>query len=414
MFQTIQSIAEKAAFFFVILFGVLLPFDMLYATVAIYPLIFFTLIAFKKDKLNRLPSKWWVFTIIFLLNVIGYFYSTNTWKAGYLLERQLVILIFPLVLPFAFEINKKNVNIVFGFFTASCFATLSFLFFKTYTSLAANHLSWSSLAESKYYNHQFTNPIGIHATYFALYISLSMVFLLSLISNSKLILKLLYLVLIVFFSVGLFFLASRNTTITIIFIVLLLYPLFSIRHKLRFLTIAVLGVLVFLFFGNKLNYVHERFSIDIIEDLKPNATYTHDNPEPRIMRWQCALELIAEKPIFGYGSGDEIPRLMELYKKKGMAVSYNEEFNTHNQFLSILIKNGAIGLLIFLSMFGYFFYNGFKSKDFLYLSFLTLVVIGFMTENLIDASKGIFYFAFFNTLLGYRILKYKHQSNNSL
>lgn len=85
-------------------------------------------------------------------------------------------------------------------------------------------------------------------------------------------------------------------------------------------------------------------------------------------------------------------------------LSYSEAFNTHNQYLAILIKNGIVGLIAFLLMLSYFFSISIKAKDFLYFSFLTILSIGFFTENIIDANKGIFFFAFFNTLLGYNCL----------
>jgi hypothetical protein len=54
---------------------------------------------------------------------------------------------------------------------------------------------------------------------------------------------------------------------------------------------------------------------------------------------------------------------------------------------------------------GYYFKLAFQAKHFLYIAFLIVLGINFFTENVIDSNKGIFYFAFFNTLLGYYSLK---------
>lgn len=402
MFQSIQSIAEKAAYFLIILFGVLLPYDMLYATVVIYPLMLCAIIGISKEKIKRIPKQWWIFTLVFLLSVLGYVYSTDRGRAGFLLERQLTILLFPILLPLAIDITEQKVKTIFQFFTLSCVAALLFLFYTCFAFLRSHHMPFSDIVQPQFYNHSFTKPIGIHATYLALYVSLCIVFLLSNLIRTKTILQKAFSIIIIsFLALGLFFLASRNTIIATVIIVLLVFPIFSVRHKLRFFVIAFLSIVGFLFLGNKMNYISARFSHELIEDLQPNNHYTLQNPEPRIMRWQCAIELIKKRPIIGYGTGDEIPRLEELYLKKNMKVSLAEEFNVHNAYLSMLLKNGIVGLIIFMAMFVFFFKTAIQNHDFLYLSFLLLLVIGFITENILDANKGIFFFAFFNTLLGY-------------
>ena len=106
-----------------------------------------------------------------------------------------------------------------------------------------------------------------------------------------------------------------------------------------------------------------------------------------------------------------MPLLLNEYKKRNMVVSYREQFNTHNQYLSILIKFGIVGLIAFLLALGYFYYLALKNENFVYLSFLIFITLGFFTENIIDANKGIFFFAFFNTLLGYNCLNTLKQKN---
>src|SRR5690606_1950632 len=100
-------------------------------------------------------------------------------------------------------------------------------------------------------------------------------------------------------------------------------------------------------------------------------------------------------------TGDEVMELKKKYTEKKMFISYIEGFNIHNQYLSILIKHGIIGFLFFSFVFGYYVWVGVKSKNVVYLFFLGVLFLAFMTENILDSNKGIFYFAFFNTVLGY-------------
>ena len=166
---------------------------------------------------------------------------------------------------------------------------------------------------------------------------------------------------------------------------------------------------------SKVSYLSDRFSSDLITDikLKNGSSYDYEGAEPRIERWKGAWKLVLKSPIFGYGTGDEISMLKTTYVEKELFISYLESFNAHNQYLSYLIKNGIIGLLIFLGAFGYYLMLAIKQRDFMYISFLTLLLIGFFTENILDANKGIFFFAFFNTFLGYSILKLKANNNNT-
>lgn len=404
MISSLQKFAEKAAFFFLILFGILLPYDMLYATIAVYPFLFFSLLSIRKEKLGKIPKYWWVFTLIFLLNVVGYFYTSNTIKASYLLERQLLIFLFPLIIPIAIDTNKKNTNIAIGFFAISCMASVLYLLYPNLIFLQSNQWSWQTLSLPRFYNHSFTQPLGIHATYLSLYVAMSIIFLLDLLSGVSFKKGIPLSIALLILVIGLYFMASRNTMLALLLIGLVVYPIFRLRHKFLYFLSAIVLFGSILFISNKDNYIVNRFSTDIIDDLNLDNQYTFENPEPRIMRWKCALELIKEKPLFGYGAGDEIPLLMNSYKQKGMSVSYKEEFNTHNQYLSILIKNGIFGLIAFLLMMVYFFRIALLSKNFIYTSFLILLSIGFFTENIIDANKGIFFFAFFNTLLGYTCL----------
>jgi O-antigen ligase len=407
MIWSIQNLAEKATYFFLILFGVLLPYDMLYATLAVYPILFFSLISFRKEKLKQIPKYWWVFTLIFLLNVIGYFYTADTHRASYLLERQLIIFLFPLILPLAVNVNNKKNNLLFISFTLSCLAAILFLLYPNFLFLQSNHWSLKVLSLPHLYNHSFTQPLGIHATYLSLYTAMCIIFLIDCIPRVTFIQKLPLFLALIILLIGLYFMASRNTMLALLFIGLFVYPLFRLRNKFGYFLISILLVGGLLFTVNQNHYIFNRFSIDLVDDLKPDNHYTIENPEPRILRWKCAVDLIKEKPILGFGAGDEIPLLMKLYKERGMTVSYKEEFNTHNQYLAILIKNGIIGLIVFLSMMFYFFRLAIQSKNFMYLSFLILITIGFITENIIDANKGIFFFAFFNTLLGYQIINEK-------
>lgn len=411
VFNQIDSKTERLRFLLLLLFVFALPFDMIYSSLLMIGLTVTTLIDLNKSKLKEIPKQVWLFQIVFLLSLVGYFYSYHRSAAGFLLERQLNIFLFPLLLPLAIKINRAQINALLSMLAISCVIAITYLFvymvfnITTELKLPLLHTVFSGV----FFNHQFSRPIGIHAGYFSMYVALSIFYLIHVFPKKggywhKMILVLMLLVL---FS-GLFFLASRNTSIATLFTFIFIYPFFHVSNKLRFAIFS----LVFLAFSyiaiENIPYLRHRFSVELISDIKPlnNGKYMIDgSAEPRYERWQGALELIQQAPLFGYGTGDEIEMLKTQYIQKGLFISYLEDFNAHNQYLSFLLKNGIIGLAVFLLAFYYYGRLAFKNRDFMYISFLILLLIGFYTENILDANKGILFFALFNTLFGFEALK---------
>ncbi|MFO7605184.1 MAG: O-antigen ligase family protein [Desulfurivibrionaceae bacterium] len=74
----------------------------------------------------------------------------------------------------------------------------------------------------------------------------------------------------------------------------------------------------------------------------------------RVVMWQNTLEIIREKPWFGYGTGG----FMEAYRRqvegrtgwRGQAVG-----DPHNQFMRIVAEQGILGLAVFFWLIGAFF-----------------------------------------------------------
>ncbi|MEI6020440.1 MAG: O-antigen ligase family protein, partial [Bacteroidota bacterium] len=276
----------------------------------------------------------------------------------------------------------------------------------------------STLSSGLYFNHQFSKPLAIHAGYLSLYVALAIVFIIrsykrqNSIQNKMLVLGAVFILF-----VGLFFLASRNAILVVSFILLFVMPFFRLKKKLWYFSVVLILIALTLSVLNKVPYLKQRFSSEMVMDLNSNIGFTGIENfkvlEPRFDRWLAALDLVKHSPILGYGTGDEEAMLKTAYIHNGLYISYILEFNAHNQYLSILIKHGIIGLLILLLSLLYYLKLAVQSRDFMYLSFLLLIGIGFFTENILDANKGIFFFAVFNTFFGYKCLM-KGNSRNRL
>jgi O-antigen ligase len=162
-------------------------------------------------------------------------------------------------------------------------------------------------------------------------------------------------------------------------------------------------------------YLNDRFYKELLIDIKPleNGTFiNYNSAEPRYERWRGGFDLVRRSPLFGYGTGDEIAMLKTEYIKRGLYISYLENFNAHNQYLSLMLKHGAAGFIVFICSFLYMLRLAFRHRDFIYISFILLLLIGFYTENLLDSNKGIVFFAYFNTFLAFIILNERNARQN--
>lgn len=402
--DSVESV-EKLRLILLALFGAALPFDIFYTTLIIFLLVVTMLIDFSIKKVANIPKVFWVFAGTILLSGIGYFYSTDTWRASYLIERQLAIFIFPILIPLLIQIDKVKLNFILWIFSISCTLSVLYLLVNSLLIIVEFNFPLRYLFTSSFFNHNFTAPLGIHATYLSLYLSIAVIFLIKQFANSaSRITKFSVSALLFILFVALFFLSSRTVIISLLIVISVVFPWFFIKNRKRYLIATLILFAGLIAVGSQSNYIKKRFSSELAGDLISNKKYTLNDPEPRILRWRCAIEIINKKPVFGHGTGEEIGLLKEQYLQKKMMLSYSEAFNTHNQYLAVLIKNGIVGLIAFLAMLVYFFRLAIKAKDFLYFSFLTILAIGLFTENIIDANKGIFFFAFFNTLLGYNCL----------
>ena len=407
-----DSRIEKLRFILLNLFVFFLPFDRFYTTLILYLIIITTILDLSKEKLRSIPNQFWIFQLVFLISVSGYFYSHNKSEAGLLIERQLAILIFPLLIPLAIKITKERLNALLITFTMSCIFSILILFGYALFSLYQTHEHFSRLFSQAFFNHNFSSPIGIHAGYLSMYISLCLIFILTQYSTSTRQQKVMIVLTLLILTIGLLFLAARNVLIYTVIIVLFVYPFYYVKKKALYFLMSFLIIGSSSLFIINNDFLKNRFSINLLEDINFNKSKQNmPEMEPRSQRWLLGIELIKKRPLIGCGTGDEIDNLKPKYKEEGFVISYLENYNAHNQYLSILIKHGILGLIIFILAFFYYFKYSVQSNSFVYFVFLFGICFSFLTENVLNSDKGIFFFAIFNTIFGYYAILFKNNSN---
>lgn len=116
--------------------------------------------------------------------------------------------------------------------------------------------------------------------------------------------------------------------------------------------------------------------------------------------WICALDAIGNNPLIGVGTGDGQDILQTTYEKRQFyfASRYNF-YNTHNQYLQVLVNFGMIGLFLWLGALFWLILN-FKSNG-LIISLLSCMMVAMLTESMLETNKGIFLMAFSITIFSF-------------
>lgn len=390
--------ADKISFFHMALFLIVLPFDRFYSQLILISLSLHTLIHFNRHKLKlALSLQNLVLSSVFLLTVIGTLWSSYKEQALKEIQHQAAIILLPFLLSangFCLQQYKKKLLLVFGI---TCVSTILFLYADAFHVIIYNKLPLVTIFSPLFINHNFSQPIGIHATYLSLYAALSAIsFLSSFISEKNNQKHLLYFAAIIILLAGLLQLGSKSVLIGTGIVILCSFVFFVLQGLpvARLLIVSLILCLITLLAISKIDTLRERYVAGLRDDLT-RINVGNEIADSRIMRWKCAVTLIKEAPLFGHGSGSERKLLKEQYFDTKLYNSYLHELNAHNQYLSFLIKTGLIGLIVFLFTIGSGFIKAWHNKDHIFAGFLILISIVSFSENILDVNKGIFFYAFF-------------------
>lgn len=117
----------------------------------------------------------------------------------------------------------------------------------------------------------------------------------------------------------------------------------------------------------------------------------------RLVYFQVGLGILKNNSVVGVGTGDLKQAYRDSYNLDNRGLEERFQGISHNQYLTVGIMLGVVGLITFLLSIFYplFLYR----KDFLYVVFLTLMLVSFITDNTFNRQAGVILFAFFNSLL---------------
>ncbi len=133
-------------------------------------------------------------------------------------------------------------------------------------------------------------------------------------------------------------------------------------------------------------------------EYRNNGTANGHSFTMRLFFLKAAGHVIRNNPIVGVGTGDVQQKMNEAYELNSTPLDKEWYKRPHNQFVTITVALGIIGLMIFLISLIYPVITLYKELGILYGLFLASAIISFLFEDTLETQIGLSFFAIFNTL----------------
>ncbi|MGM5469166.1 O-antigen ligase family protein [Flavobacteriaceae bacterium LMO-SS05] len=355
-------------------------------------------------------------SIPYNLYLIGMFYTNDISMGFKALETGLPLIIFPLlyfiVLGKNFVLSKKESDIILNSFTLTgsifIIITISYLYYNN---------SFQGLFDREMLQRTTQNRgrdivrwaienvpfIGEHPTYLGLIsILVSLISIFGIKNISKL-----YIISLLTGTTGVIISGSKMAILTMIFVGLLgLFIIIKSNTKRIFIFCGLLTFFAVVFASVPM--IKVRFDQVLKTNFDPPKDLRYNSTNVRVAIYQCTFANIKKAPIFGNGTRGYINGMRECYKQYKTDIFKRQGwyFNSHNQYLSFVLSNGIIGLILFILWIIVFFTNSILNNDNLFLLSLLVFVLMFFTENLIERQTG-------NVLYSFLIMLFYKQNVNT-
>ncbi|HJZ38972.1 MAG TPA: O-antigen ligase family protein [Bacteroidales bacterium] len=180
--------------------------------------------------------------------------------------------------------------------------------------------------------------------------------------------------------------------------------------KVRFRYILIGGILAFVYFAGqrtviirKMQQNRQESSASLGEHVRSISNITTDESNlERINRWNSALRMFRERPVFGWGPGTYMFKYAPFQisgEKTGISTDLGDLGNAHSEYIGPLAESGIFGSLSFILISVVSLLTGFRVYSRIrdnYLKQITLgLILGFITylvhgtlNNFLDTDKA--------------------------
>jgi O-antigen ligase len=269
-----------------------------------------------------------------------------------------------------------------------------------------------------FFYHPLVSPLKQHAVYFSLLVFIALLFLLEAVKTKEWLFNgVLHFTFVIFLSFLLILLSSR---LVIIFSGLyLLFYFLAFLKTMKLNKYVVVGMILLLIAGMTLlfttnNPVSNRFKeiargdLEVVgkESYRPDDYF--NGLQFRLLQWKLVPEILNEKKSWwtGVGPANAQGLLIQKYISKNMYhgkpgsadIGY-KLYNTHDQLLESLLKNGIPGTVLFLLICFSMMQLAWKNKNRVLRFTIVLLLFFAFTESVLETQYGVIIFTFFPLFL---------------
>ena len=178
------------------------------------------------------------------------------------------------------------------------------------------------------------------------------------------------LLLFILFSMALVFSYSRAAWLSVAgMAVIWVLIRFRVRFSLILSGVLVAIVLFFVFQSTiwiRLQENRQESSASISKHLESVTNVRSDASNlERLLRWQCALDMFAEKPLTGWGPGTymfQYAPFQKSYQRTIISTNFGDRGNAHSEYLGPLAESGWPGVLTILLLVFFSVYTGIRTS----------------------------------------------------
>lgn len=390
-----KSKLGKIKFALFCLIGFMLTFYIFATPLCI---ILFVIAWLVEGDLKRKLTAWmknkyaWLFMALYLIYMVGILYTKNTAHGWMDMEIKLSIILFPVILSSEGEMDfTKQKWFGFAFISGAILHGIYCLLYAAWLYFSDGTVQFTYMAFSRF----------VHPTYYSMYIDLAIVLICYAITTKGKELAKKEKIFIYFSAPFLLLILILLESKMGIIVTAFLFPALLFKYflskgstfKAVATVVAVLGLVVIGI--SKIS----RFNAlgNVLSGHKVNVQSVESN-QARILVWGAAWQVVKSSPVIGYGTGDTTA-LMQQYQNNGMTGAYREKLNAHNQYLQTMIAVGIPGILLLLGNLIIPMFMAVRRKQLVYLLFLIILCLNFLTESVLEQQAGTMFYGLFNSLL---------------
>ncbi|MFB0903800.1 MAG: O-antigen ligase family protein [Nonlabens sp.] len=356
----------------------------------------FLVICITESIKNKSKFKWEYFLFnagLYLMYVFSLLYSKDLEYGLRKVEISAALVVFPL--GFAL-ISKdlithaiKNLKLFFYVFISAVLVLNIFVF----SSFLSAGYDVSSFGEYADFVNRMEGFPAVHSIYLSMYNAIAVLLIFYLLRTERLLKAGIPLIIIgSVLCLGLILLLKKGP----IFGLVLVATLLAIKYKMwrvwAFYTVFTASLVATLFlFPDTSQRIHDLFQVERI-------SAAIESEEIRATIYKCGNKKFQEAGLTGFGIGDGKNELLDCYQEYNPTLAATS-YNSHNQYISLILNAGFLGLLIFLAFIFYNINRSLKSGEFITVAIIVFYCIVMFSENILERQNGVLYFSLFINLL---------------